>query len=151
VVDSKRPVSDGCDSGNHHLGRAGSDALAIYSLLQGRGPFVTGNEANSLRLVGSYIAIIAVSNLLLAAAGAESRAAAEQANRANSAKSEFLANMSHETARRSPASSAWSNCSARRAWTRASASWPIRPLKAPTLCSTSSMTCSIFRRSRPVG
>jgi signal transduction histidine kinase/FixJ family two-component response regulator len=71
-------------------------ALAIFSLLQGRGPFVTGNEANSLRLVGSYIAIIAVSNMLLAAAGTESRTAAEQANRANSAKSEFLANMSHE-------------------------------------------------------
>ena len=35
-------------------------------------------------------------NLQLQAAAAESRAAAEQANRATSAKSEFLANMSHE-------------------------------------------------------
>ena len=32
-------------------------ALAIYSLLQKRGPFVTGNEADSLRLVGGYIGI----------------------------------------------------------------------------------------------
>jgi PAS domain S-box-containing protein len=50
-------------------------ALAIYSLLQGRGPFVTGSEADSLRLIGSYIGIIAVSNLLLAAATAERRQA----------------------------------------------------------------------------
>ena len=50
-------------------------ALAIYSLLQKRGPFVTGNEADSLRLVGSYIGIVAVSNLLLAAAATERRRA----------------------------------------------------------------------------
>jgi two-component system sensor histidine kinase/response regulator len=50
-------------------------ALAIYSLVQGRGPFVTGREADSLRLIGSYIGIIAVSNLLLAAATAERRKA----------------------------------------------------------------------------
>ena len=49
--------------------------LAIYSLLQGRGPFVTVSEADSLRLVGSYIGIIAISNLLLAAATAERRKA----------------------------------------------------------------------------
>ena len=50
-------------------------ALAIYSLVQGRGPFVTGREADSLRLIGSYIGIIAVSNLLLAAAASERRKA----------------------------------------------------------------------------
>jgi len=50
-------------------------ALAIYSLLQKRGPFVTGSEADSLRLVGSYIGIVAVSNLLLAAAATERRRA----------------------------------------------------------------------------
>jgi PAS domain S-box-containing protein len=50
-------------------------ALAIYSLLQGRGPFVVGNEADSLRLVGSYIGILAVSNLLLASAATERRRA----------------------------------------------------------------------------
>ena len=49
--------------------------LAIYSLKQGFGPFVTGNEGHSLRLVGSYIGIIAVSNLILAAAAAERRRA----------------------------------------------------------------------------
>ena len=50
-------------------------ALAIYSLLQKRGPFLTGSEADSLRLVGSYIGIVAVSNLLLAAAATERRRA----------------------------------------------------------------------------
>jgi PAS domain S-box-containing protein len=50
-------------------------ALAIYSLLQKRGPFLTGSEADSLRLVGSYIGIVAVSNLLLASAGTERRRA----------------------------------------------------------------------------
>ncbi len=50
-------------------------ALAIYSLLQKRGPFVTGSEADSLRLVGSYLGIVAVSNLLLAAAATERRRA----------------------------------------------------------------------------
>ena len=49
--------------------------LAIASLLQRRGPFVTGNEADSLRLIGSYIGIIAVSNLLLASASTERRQA----------------------------------------------------------------------------
>jgi PAS domain S-box-containing protein len=50
-------------------------ALAIYSLLQRRGPFVTNTEKDSLMLVGSYIGILAVTNMLLAAAAAERRAA----------------------------------------------------------------------------
>jgi PAS domain S-box-containing protein len=50
-------------------------ALAIYSLLQKRGPFLTGSEADSLRLVGSYVGIVAVSNLLLATAANERRRA----------------------------------------------------------------------------
>lgn len=50
-------------------------ALAVYSLIQGCGPFVTGNEAVSLRLLGSYIATVAISNLLLAAASSERRRA----------------------------------------------------------------------------
>ncbi len=54
-------------------------ALAIYQLLQGNGPFVilthAGNEADSLRLIGSYIGIVAVSNLLLASAATERRRA----------------------------------------------------------------------------
>jgi PAS domain S-box-containing protein len=52
--------------------------LAIYSLLQGRGPFVAAKEAESLMLIGSYIGILAVTNLLLAAGAAE-RQRAEQA------------------------------------------------------------------------
>jgi PAS domain S-box-containing protein len=50
-------------------------ALAIYSLLHGRGPFVTNTEKDSLMLIGSYIGILAVTNMLLAAAAAERRAA----------------------------------------------------------------------------
>jgi PAS domain S-box-containing protein len=50
-------------------------ALAIYSLLRGRGPFVTNTEKDSLMLIGSYIGILAVTNMLLAAAAAERRAA----------------------------------------------------------------------------
>jgi PAS domain S-box-containing protein len=50
-------------------------ALAIYSLLRGIGPFVTGIERDSLMLIGSYIGILAVTNMLLAAAAAERRAA----------------------------------------------------------------------------
>ncbi|HTL73094.1 MAG TPA: MASE1 domain-containing protein [bacterium] len=49
--------------------------LAYYSLLQGGGPFLTGNFAHSLRLVGSYIAIVAGSTLLLAGAATERRRA----------------------------------------------------------------------------
>jgi len=50
-------------------------ALAIYSLARGTGPFVTNSEKDSLMLIGSYIGILAVTNLLLAAAAAERRAA----------------------------------------------------------------------------
>ena len=50
-------------------------ALAIDSLLHGRGPFVTNTEKDSLMLIGSYIGILAVTNMLLAAAAAERRAA----------------------------------------------------------------------------
>jgi PAS domain S-box-containing protein len=50
-------------------------ALAIHSLLRGRGPFVTGSEADSLMLIGSYIGILAVTNMLLAAAATERKRA----------------------------------------------------------------------------
>ncbi len=50
-------------------------ALAIASLLNRRGPFVTTTEKDSLMLIGSYIGILAVTNMLLAAAAAERRAA----------------------------------------------------------------------------
>ncbi len=50
-------------------------ALAIYSLVRGTGPFVTISEKDSLMLIGSYIGILAVTNMLLAAAAAERRAA----------------------------------------------------------------------------
>jgi two-component system, sensor histidine kinase and response regulator len=53
-------------------------SLAIYSLLCGQGPFVTNNTEDSLRLIGCYIGVIAVSNLLLAAATAERRQAQAQ-------------------------------------------------------------------------
>ena len=49
--------------------------LAIHSLLCGRGPFVTGTERESLMLIGSYIGVLAVTNMLLAAAAAERRQA----------------------------------------------------------------------------
>ena len=47
--------------------------LAMTSLLHRRGPFFTGNEFDGLRLIGSYIGMVAVTNLLLAAAAAERR------------------------------------------------------------------------------
>jgi len=50
-------------------------SLAIYSLLQKRGPFETGNELDSIRLAGCYIGVLAVSNLLLASAATERRRA----------------------------------------------------------------------------
>ena len=50
-------------------------ALAIHSLLSGRGPFVTTSEREGLMLIGSYIGILAVTNMLLAAAAAERRQA----------------------------------------------------------------------------
>jgi PAS domain S-box-containing protein len=49
--------------------------LAIYSLLHRTGPFITNTETDSLMLIGSYIGILAVTNMLLAAAAAERRAA----------------------------------------------------------------------------
>ncbi len=51
--------------------------LAVYSLEEGTGPFVTTNERDSLMLIGSYIGVIAITNLLLAAAAAERRQAEE--------------------------------------------------------------------------
>jgi len=53
-------------------------SLAIYSLLRNTGPFVANTEKEGLMLIGSYIGILAVTNLLLAAAAAERRQA-EQA------------------------------------------------------------------------
>lgn len=50
-------------------------ALAIHSLAHDRGPFVTRTEVDSLMLIGSYIGILAVTNMLLAAAAAERRQA----------------------------------------------------------------------------
>ncbi len=49
--------------------------LSISSLIRGLGPFVTGDERDSLMLIGSYIGILAVTNLLLAAAACERRQA----------------------------------------------------------------------------
>ena len=49
--------------------------MAVYSLLQGTGPFVTHSERESLMLIGSYIGILAITNLLLAAGAAERRQA----------------------------------------------------------------------------
>ncbi len=48
-------------------------ALAIHSLRGWRGPFVTSIERESLMLIGSYIGVLAMTNLLLAAAAAERR------------------------------------------------------------------------------
>ena len=50
-------------------------ALAIHSLLSGRGPFLATSERESLMLIGSYIGILAITNMLLAAAAAERRQA----------------------------------------------------------------------------
>lgn len=50
-------------------------ALAIGSLLRETGPFMADSETNSLMLIGSYIGILAITNMLLAAAAAERRAA----------------------------------------------------------------------------
>ena len=49
--------------------------LALYSLQAGRGPFLTGNPAGNLRLVGGYLIVVAAANLLLAAAAGERRRA----------------------------------------------------------------------------
>jgi len=53
-------------------------AVALHSLLNGGGPFLATGERVSLMLIGSYIGVLAVTNLLLAAAAAERRQA-EQA------------------------------------------------------------------------
>jgi PAS domain S-box-containing protein len=45
--------------------------LAIYELLQHRGPFWVGSDKTSLMLVGCYIGVVAVGNLLLASAAVE--------------------------------------------------------------------------------
>ena len=50
-------------------------ALAIHSLLRQSGPFMAERETDSLMLIGSYVGILAVTNMLLAAAAAERRAA----------------------------------------------------------------------------
>jgi PAS domain S-box-containing protein len=47
--------------------------LAVYSLLAGHGPFLTGDPAGNLRLVGGCLALVAAANLLLAAAAGERR------------------------------------------------------------------------------
>jgi len=49
--------------------------VAIHSVLRGTGPFMTDTQNGSLTLIGSYIGILAVTNMLLAAAAAERRAA----------------------------------------------------------------------------
>ena len=46
-------------------------AVAIYQLLQGRGPFLAHTEKESLMLIGSYIGIVAFTNMLLAGAAME--------------------------------------------------------------------------------
>jgi two-component system cell cycle sensor histidine kinase/response regulator CckA len=45
--------------------------LAIYELLHHRGPFWLGNDKSSLMLIGCYIGIVAVGNLLLASVAVE--------------------------------------------------------------------------------
>jgi PAS domain S-box-containing protein len=57
------------------LGTLLVSTLAIVSLIQNRGPFVTDSEHESLMLVGSYMSILAATNMLLAAAATERRKA----------------------------------------------------------------------------
>jgi PAS domain S-box-containing protein len=55
--------------------------LVVYSVKGGHGPFMMGSTADSLRLAGIYVAIVAASNLLLAAsAGERSRTFREAVN-----------------------------------------------------------------------
>ncbi|HSH93334.1 MAG TPA: MASE1 domain-containing protein [Roseimicrobium sp.] len=56
--------------------------LAILSLIDQRGPFVASTERDSLMLVGSYLGVLSITNLLLAAAALE-RELAERAVRAS--------------------------------------------------------------------
>jgi hypothetical protein len=46
-------------------------SLAITELLQHRGPFWSGNDNTSLMLIGCYIGVVAIGNLLLAGAAVE--------------------------------------------------------------------------------
>ncbi len=64
-------------------------ALAIYSLLHRRGPFVANTEKESLMLIGSYIGTLAATNLLLAAASA-ARRKAERAKARSDAQAKTL-------------------------------------------------------------
>lgn len=57
-------------------------SLSIHELLQGRGPFVATTETESLTLIGSYLSILAITNMFLAALARE-RDRAEQAVREN--------------------------------------------------------------------
>jgi PAS domain S-box-containing protein len=63
------------------LGTLVVSAASIHSVLQKRGPFVLDSETNTLLLLGAYIAVVAISNLLLAASATE-RAASERRYRA---------------------------------------------------------------------
>ncbi len=56
-------------------------AVSIHAVLGKRGPFVLDSEVQTLLLVGSYIAVVAIANLLLAASAAE-RSASELRYRA---------------------------------------------------------------------
>ncbi|MEW6159811.1 MAG: ATP-binding protein, partial [Verrucomicrobiota bacterium] len=56
-------------------------SIAIYTLLDERGPFVASTEKESLMLIGSYIGILAVTNMLLAAAAVERDKAEESARK----------------------------------------------------------------------
>jgi PAS domain S-box-containing protein len=49
--------------------------LAIYELLQGRGPFLAATEKESLMLIGSYIGVLSITNMLLAGTAEELRQA----------------------------------------------------------------------------
>ena len=59
-------------------------AMAIYALLDERGPFYTSRMNDSLMLLGSYIGILGTTNMLLAAAATERRVA-EEASRKSEA------------------------------------------------------------------
>jgi hypothetical protein len=52
---------------------------SIYELLHGRGPFWSGNDQTSLMLIGCYIGVVAVGNLLLAATATEREIAVRDA------------------------------------------------------------------------